>query len=118
MIGQGTCMLEMQAILILKTFAFHVAPAGTMGISRTICDLVGMLECGTVIGVKYKKSFSASLPGCRVRRLFQAELGLKAGACPEEIAYREFWVAFPNGTWKFFRNTEGTIREVEHACLP
>ena len=118
MIGHGVCLLEMQAILILKTFAFHVAPAGTMGVSRTFCDLVGMLEGGTLIGVKYKKSFTTDLPVCRVRKLFRAELCQKTDTCLQHFAYREFWVSLPDGTWKFFRIADGTIREVEHACPP
>ena len=46
MIGTSGGLLEIHALLILKSFATHVLPARAVGLSRSFCDIVGMIQGG------------------------------------------------------------------------
>ena len=46
MIGTSGGLIEIHALLILKSFATHVLPARAVGLSRSFCDIVGMIQGG------------------------------------------------------------------------
>jgi len=119
MIGTSGGVLEMQALLILKSFATHVLPARAMGLSRTFCDIVGMIPGGKMIGVKLKRSVSSPLTPDQAGKYFDAEISLMKSCCCYKKSVRlELWVAFSEGRWQFFEITNEGIREVAHACQP
>jgi len=118
MIGTSGGVLEMQALLILKSFATHVLPARTMGLSRTFCDIVGMMQGGRMIGVKLKRSVSSPLTPDQAGKYFDAEISLMKSFCPQKPVRLELWIALSGEKWQFFEITDRGVREVAHACQP
>jgi hypothetical protein len=118
MIGTSGGVLELHALLILKSFATHVLPARAVGLSRSFCDIVGMIQGGTLIGVKLKQSVSAPLTPIEVGTFFKSEISLMKSCCYKKPVRLELWVAFSGGRWQFFEITNEGVREVEHAGQP
>jgi hypothetical protein len=118
MIGTSGGLLEIQALLILKSFAIHVLPARAMGLPKMFCDIVGMIQGGTMIGVKFRRSFSSPLTPGEAGKCFDAEISLMKSFCPQKSVRLELWIALSGGRWQFFEITCEGVREVEHACQP
>ncbi|MGA2161280.1 MAG: hypothetical protein ABSG28_03640 [Methanoregula sp.] len=118
MIGASGGVLEMQALLILKSFAIHALPARAIGLSRTFCDIIGMIQGGTMIGVKLRRSPSPPLTPAQARRCYWPEITLMKSCCPQKSVRLELWIAFSGGRWQFFEIDGDNVREVEHAGQP
>jgi hypothetical protein len=119
MIGTSGGLLELHALLILKSFATHVLPARAVGLSRSFCDIVGMIQGGRVIGVKLRRSVSAPLTPGEVGTYFESDISLMKSCCRLHKPVRlELWVALSGGRWQFFEITNDGVREVEHAGQP
>lgn len=118
MIGTSGGLLELHALLILKSFATHVLPARAMGLSRSFCDIVGMVQGTTMIGVKLKRSVSSPLTPDQAGKCFGCEISLMKSCCPQKPVRLELWIAFSGGRWQFFEITHEGVREVAHACQP
>ena len=71
MIGTSGGLLEYQALLILKSFATHVLPSRAVGLSRTFCDIVGIVQGGILIGVKLKRSVLGPLRRKMLEQILQ-----------------------------------------------
>ena len=118
MIGTGAGLLEFQAILILKTFALHALPSRAMGISKTFCDIVGIVPGGTLIGVKLFRSVSHPFTAEQVRRFFWPEILAMKICCPDRPCRLELWICGNQGRWQFFEISGSGVREVQHAAPP
>ncbi|WP_292423326.1 hypothetical protein [Methanoregula sp.] len=114
MIGTSGGLLEIQALLILKSFAVHALPARAIGISRTFCDIVGMVP-GGIIGVKLRRSLSQPLTTEQATRCYWPEITLMKSCCPQKPVRLELWIAFSGGRWQFFEIDGDNVREVTHA---
>ena len=104
MIGTSGGLLEIHALLILKSFATHVLPARAVGLSRSFCDIVGMIQGGRMISVKLKRSVSAPLTPGEVGKCFGSEISLMKSCCCKKTVRLELWVAFSEGRWQFSRS--------------
>ncbi len=118
MIGTSGGLLEIHALLILKSFATHVLPARAVGLSRSFCDIVGMIQGGRMIGVKLKRSVSAPLTPGEVGKCFGSEISLMKSCCCKKTVRLELWVALSGRRWQFFEITGEGVREVEHPGQP
>jgi hypothetical protein len=118
MIGTSGGLLELHALLILKSFATHVLPARAVGLPRAFCDIVGMIQGGKMIGVKLRRSVSAPLTPGEVGKCFEPEISLMKSCAYKKPVRLELWVAFSGGRWQFFEITNEGVREVEHAGQP
>ncbi len=118
MIGTSGGLLEIQALLILKSFAVHALPARAMGISRTFCDIIGTVPGGILVGVKLRRSPSLPLTPEQATRCYRPEITLMKSCCPEKPVRLELWIAFSGGRWQFFEIDGDNVREVLHACPP
>jgi|GEM_PF-1484251 hypothetical protein len=118
MIGTSGGLLELHALLILKSFATHVLPSRAVGLSRSFCDIVGMIQGGKIIGVKLRRSVSAPLTPGEVGKCFEPEISLMKSCWYKKPVQLELWVALSGGRWQFFEITDEGVREVEHAARP
>ena len=110
--------VELQAILILKSFALHALPSRAMGLPKAFCDLVGMLSGGRMIGVKLMRPVPDTLTTDEVRRDYGPEIARMQFCCPEKHCRLEIWIALAEGQWQFFEIAANEVREVEHAGQP
>jgi hypothetical protein len=116
MIGTSGGLLEFQALLILKSFAVHALPARAMGLPKTFCNIVGMLNGGTMIGVRLRRSHSPPLTSMQAGKLFEPDLSLMKSFCFHKPVHLELWIAYSEGRWQFFEIDGDNVREVTHAC--
>ena len=118
MIGTSAGLLEFQALLILKSYAIHALPARAVGLPRSFCDIIGVIQDGMFVGVRLIRSCSFPLTPEEAHWCYWPEIEMMKSCCPEKPVRLELWLAFSNERWQFFEICGDDVREVTHACPP
>jgi len=118
MIGGSLSVIEIQALIILKTFATHILPAQVVGLPKAICNFIGIAPSGMLVGIKLEQSVTTPLTIREARARLEPEFHHMKSFRDRGPVRLELWVSLNKGSWQFFEITEEGVREVEHACQP